>query len=108
MPFRKIDAEAEIQTRCESDPEFRRVYDIVDKEYALIEEAIVMRRRQGYTQEEIAKNAGLTQQAISRMEKLSNRPTLRNFIRYLDAAGLELIIQEKEEKDRVENPKILS
>ncbi|NLM12423.1 MAG: helix-turn-helix transcriptional regulator [Epulopiscium sp.] len=107
MPFRKLDVKAEIQHRCDKDPEFKEAYDIIDKEYTLIEKAVLMRKEQGYTQKQIAQQAGLTQQVISRIERLDNTPTLRNFIKYLDAAGLELIIKKKDKESKEEKEKVL-
>lgn len=107
MPFRKLDVKTEIQNRCDNDPDFKSSYDIIDKEYTLIEKAVLMRKEQGHTQKEVANQAGLTQQAISRMERLDNRPTLRNFIKYLDASGLELIIKKKDEETKEEKTKVL-
>lgn len=107
MPFRKLDVKSEIQHRCDKDPDFKESYDIIDKEYTLIEKAVLMRKEQGHTQKEVAQQAGLTQQAISRIERLDNRPTLRNFIKYLDAAGLELIIKKKDETTEEEKEKVL-
>jgi transcriptional regulator with XRE-family HTH domain len=47
------------------------------------------------SQRKIAERSGLKQQVISRIEKEGNSPTLRNFLKYLDAADLKIKIEKK-------------
>ena len=47
------------------------------------------------TQNDVAEEIGMPQQVISRMEKLGHSPTLRNFIKYIDAIGLDIKITKK-------------
>ena len=71
------------------------IYDAVKKEADIIRQAKKLRKELGITQPQIAKKSGMTQQMISRMEKLGNSPSLVNFIRYLDGAGLEMKIEKR-------------
>lgn len=51
---------------------------------------IRLRKEKGFTQSDMAKRTGLTQQAISTLEKCDRKPTLPNLIRYL--LGLDIDI----------------
>ena len=94
MPFVKVDIDKEIEKNMK-DPEFAREYEAVNKEFEVIRQAKKLRKEMGVTQPEIASKTGMTQQAISRMEKLGSSPSLINFTRYLNAAGLEMKIEKK-------------
>lgn len=96
MPFIKVNVKDEIDQMKKEDKEFARAYDVVEKEYALIEQGIKLRKSIGITQAELSQITGMTQQMVSRIETVGNSPTLRNFIRYLDVIGLEIKIAEKE------------
>lgn len=98
MPFIKADTKADIKRRIESDPEFAKAYEIIDKEYELIVQAVKERKNLNISQEQLAEKSGLKQQAISRIEKSEHNPTLRNFLRYLDGLGLHLKIEKKSKK----------
>jgi DNA-binding XRE family transcriptional regulator len=68
---------------------------LASKEYELIKQVTEIRKELGLTQSKIAEETGLTQQVVSRMEKLGHSPTLRNFIKYIDAMGLDIKITKK-------------
>ena len=56
------------------------------------------REKRGLTQKEVALRSGLSQQAVSRMECLTNLPTLTNLVKYMSALNVKLeVVQEKEE-----------
>ncbi|SKC70476.1 helix-turn-helix domain-containing protein [Maledivibacter halophilus] len=99
MPFVKVNVKEEINQMKKADPKFAEAYDAVKKEAELIRQAKKLRKELGVTQPEIAEISGMTQQMISRMEKLGNSPSLVNFIRYLDGAGLEIKIEKKSIND---------
>ena len=96
MPFIKADTKGDIKKRIESNPEFAKAYEIIDKEYNLIIQAVKERKELKISQEELAEKSGLKQQAISRIEKNEHNPSLKNFLRYLDGIGLALKIEKKE------------
>lgn len=103
MPFVKINPKEEKKKLREENPELKREFDIVDKEYELLKKAIEFRKGQKITQEDIADKSGLSQQSVSRIEKLGVEPTLRNFIKYIDAAGLQLVLEKKSDYNNKEN-----
>ena len=99
MPFEKVHIKEEINKRLENDTELKKAYDHVQNEYEIIKQLINMRNEIGFTQSDIARQSGLTQQMVSRIETVDNSPTLRNFIKYIDSMGLKIKIEKK-------NPKI--
>ncbi|SHJ53569.1 helix-turn-helix domain-containing protein [Paramaledivibacter caminithermalis] len=95
MPFVKADIKQEIEEMKKNDRDFAKAYNVIEEEYRLIEEAINLRKNIGISQCKVAEETGLTQQMVSRIEKVGNSPTLRNFLRYLDGIGLEIKIKKK-------------
>ena len=55
-----------------------------------MQSVISIRKELNLTQKEVSKKSGLTQQMISRMEKVDNSPTLANFLKYISALGLDI------------------
>lgn len=51
---------------------------------------IAKRNSKSLSQRDLAKKTGLTQQAISSMERLDRNPTLFNIIRYLSGLGIDI------------------
>ncbi|MCW7999841.1 transcriptional regulator [Clostridium sp. cpc1] len=90
MPFHKVDPEEEIKKSIERYPGLEIYMKQVDAQYKLIESLVKFRESTGITQKEVAERSGLTQQMVSRMEKIDNSPTLDTFLRYVLALGLEL------------------
>ncbi|MDA8228220.1 MAG: helix-turn-helix transcriptional regulator [Desulfitobacterium hafniense] len=100
MPFVKVNIQDETEKFQKEDPEFAREYEIIETEYELIKMAVEMRKQLGVTQPEIAQESGLSQQAVSRLEKVGHSPTLRNFLKYLSGMGIEIELKKKAmEKD---------
>ncbi|HBG11535.1 MAG TPA: XRE family transcriptional regulator, partial [Clostridium sp.] len=54
------------------------------------------RKEQDITQKELCERTGLTQQAISRIEKDNDiSPSLKNLIKYVNVSGYELTLSPK-------------
>lgn len=94
MPFIKINVKEEVELIKKDDSEPAKGYEIIERK--LLEDVRRMRKELGITQPDIARETGLSQQNISRMEKVGHSPTLRNFIRYLSGAGLEIEVRKSE------------
>jgi ribosome-binding protein aMBF1 (putative translation factor) len=90
MPFVEVDIDAIIETEKAKDPEFAKGFDLIQREYGLINEIIKARKRKGLSQKELAEILGLKQQVIFRIETRRNVPSLRDIIKISDALGLEL------------------
>lgn len=95
MPFQEWDIETDKKELMEHEQGFKESYLQVSKEYDLIKEAIKLRKEMNLTQKDISETTGMPQQEVSRMEKLGHSPTLKNFIKYLDAIGLDIKITKK-------------
>lgn len=87
IPFAKIHREAM------KDPEFRREYEALEPEFALISAIMDARLKKGMTQAEIARRAGTTQSAIARFESGRTNPTLDFASRVLRAVGSRLEVR---------------
>ena len=94
MPFKKIDVREIVKNERE-DSEFNQEYSKLKQEYKLIEKVADIRKQKKITQKELADATGVSQQAISRLEREKHIPQISTFIRILDGLDLELIIREK-------------
>ncbi len=95
MPFVGVKIDEVLEKKRRSEPEFKKVWDDSREEYRLIGEMISLRREEKVTQGELAKLVGSKQQAISRIEKKENSPSLRSFCNILNALGYELKIVKR-------------
>lgn len=95
MPFEKIDIKNIIKEKIETDPDFARIYNDTQEEFEIIKQIIAARQKRGFSQTTLAKNAGLTQQVVSRLENKGNSPTLKNFLKLTNALGYEVKLVEK-------------
>lgn len=98
MPFKKINAKDETNKRLENDAELKKAYEHAQHEYEVVKQLVKMRNEMGFSQSDVARQSGLTQQMISRIETVDNSPTLRSFIKYVDSLGLEIKIEKKSTK----------
>lgn len=90
MGFHRIDAEKEKRKAIEKNPDLEVYIGQAELQYRLIKEIAEYRKSAGITQKQVAERSGLTQQMVSRMEKIDNSPTLDNFLKYVLAIGLNL------------------
>lgn len=95
MPFKKVNVKEEVNKRLENDIELKMAYDSAQHEYEVVKQLVKLRNEMGFSQSDVAKQSGLTQQMVSRIETVDNSPTLRNFIKYIDSLGLEIKIEKK-------------
>lgn len=66
------------------------LYSVEDQEYRLIENLVAERKRQSLTQADISLRTGMSQQAVSRIEKYGNKPSLTNLLKYMKALNLDI------------------
>ena len=71
-------------------------YVVSDAEKKLVDQMVVIRKEKKMSQAQLARLTGYKQQAISRLEKKENSPTLRVFANILYALGYELQIVKRE------------
>jgi DNA-binding XRE family transcriptional regulator len=75
------------------DPEFRKAYDALDEEFAVITALIAFRKQQDLTQEQLAERAGMRQSAIARFETVGSNPTIKSLFRLAEGLGARLEIK---------------
>ncbi len=73
---------------------FRKAYEDLAEEYALVREMISARARVGLSQEAVAERMGTTKSAISRLEAAGKHsPSLTTLKKYAHAVGCHLEIK---------------
>ncbi len=94
MPFQEINIDEIIKEKCKN-PEFKKHYDAISMEYNFIWKIVKARKDRGLTQKALAKQIGVSQQEISRFERLRHVPRLSSLMKIVDAIGLELKLVNK-------------
>ena len=74
------------------DPEYRREYDALEEEFALIAAVAKARARAGLSQAQLAKRMKTTQSAVARLESGRGKPSTRTLTRFAKATGHRLKI----------------
>lgn len=99
MPFTKIDIQKEDSEfrKMLEDPERRKQYDLFEKEYELKKMLTEARKQEHITQQELSSRTGLSQQAISRIERVNETGgfTFRTLFKYLDGIGYDLSLKKR-------------
>ncbi|MCR4625174.1 MAG: helix-turn-helix domain-containing protein [Lachnospiraceae bacterium] len=89
MPFTKANIskeKQELEQLIASNEESRKTYDDFQARINLQKELIAMRKAENLTQADVAKATGLSQQAVSRIEK-GTGATINSLIKYLSGIG---------------------
>jgi transcriptional regulator with XRE-family HTH domain len=73
-------------------PEYRREYEALDEEFAVISALIDARTSAGLTQEQLAERMETSQSTIARLESGRTIPSGRTLARYAKATGTRLRI----------------
>jgi transcriptional regulator with XRE-family HTH domain len=74
------------------DPEYRKEYEALDEEFALIEAVAKARMRAGLTQAQLAKRMKTTQSTVARLESGRGKPSTSTLQRFAKATGHRLKI----------------
>jgi ribosome-binding protein aMBF1 (putative translation factor) len=73
-------------------PDYKREYDALEEEFAMIQALIHARVSAGLTQEQLAERMETSQSAIARLESGRTMPSGRTLARYAKATGTTLKI----------------
>ena len=73
-------------------PAYRKAYDALGSEFALVDALIQARTRARLSQAEVASRMGTTESAVSRLESGRVKPSTRTLERYAQATGHRLRI----------------
>lgn len=95
MSFNKVNIKSAVQEQ-RKDKEFDLEYNKIKQEYKLIDKFVEIRKERNITQKELAEIAGVSQQAISRLELEKHIPKMDTFMKILDGLDLELVIRERQ------------
>lgn len=93
MAFQRVNPSEKTKKRIEKDENFKYCIESAQSEYELIQMLVKIREENGLTQSDISARTGLTQQMISRIEKIGNMPRLDNFLKYVSALGVKIKIE---------------
>ena len=75
------------------DPEFKKEYDALEPQFAVIKAIIDARREKGITQKELSELTGIAQGDISKLENGSANPSIKTLKRVATALGKRLKIE---------------
>jgi ribosome-binding protein aMBF1 (putative translation factor) len=73
-------------------PKYKKAYDNLEEEYAIIGAMLDARSRAGMTQAQLARKLKTTQSAIARLEGGKGNPSLQTLSRFAAATGTKLKI----------------
>lgn len=83
----------EIHKEWMKDPEFKKAYDELDLEYALIRAILDARINKGITQKQLAEKIGTKQSSIARFESGNYNPTLAFVQKLAGALGAKIRVE---------------
>ena len=87
------------------EPDYRKEYEALEEEFALIAEVARARMRAGLSQAQLAKRMKTTQSTIARLESGRGRPSTRTLERFAKATGHRLKISFEPVKGKGTNGK---
>lgn len=73
-------------------PDFKREYDALDKEFELIDELLKARSEAKMTQAQVAEAMGVKQSAVARIESENLDMKYSTLVNYLNAVGKRIAI----------------
>lgn len=94
MSMKKIKfvTQEELDRRLMKKPGFKKAYDDLELEFAIIGALIDARAKHGMTQEKLAKKIGTKQSAIARLESGRSNPTFAFIQKLSEALDLKLTV----------------
>ncbi|MDO8576314.1 MAG: helix-turn-helix transcriptional regulator [bacterium] len=92
MEKMKFITHEELHRRLMKKPGFKKAYDDLELEFAIIGAMIDARAKRGMTQEKLAKKIGTKQSAIARFESGRSNPTLAFVQKLSDALNLKITV----------------
>lgn len=74
-------------------PEFKKEYEALEPEFAIIQAMIDARKNTGITQKQLAERTGINQADISRLENGNANPSIRTLKKLAEGLGMKLKIE---------------
>ena len=75
------------------DPEFRKEYEALQPEHAVVQAIIDARKNAGLNQKELSERTGIAQGDISKLENGNANPSIRTLQRLAAAMGMTLKVE---------------
>ena len=75
------------------DPEFRKEWDALEPEFAIVQALIDARKTVGLTQKQLSERTGIAQSDISKLENGDGNPSLKTLKRLAFAMGMNLKLE---------------
>ncbi len=75
------------------DPSFKKEYDELEPEFAIMRAMVDARKKTGLTQEELSVRTGIAQSDISKLENGNANPSLKTLKRLADGMGMTLKVE---------------
>jgi len=75
------------------DPEFRKEWDALEPEFAIVQALIDARKNVGLTQKQLSERTGIAQSDISKLESGGGNPSLRTLKRLAAAMDMTLRLE---------------
>ena len=75
------------------DPEFRKEWDALEPEFAIVQTLIDARKNVGLTQKQLSERTGIAQSDISKLESGDGNPSLKTLKRLAAAMDMTLRIE---------------
>lgn len=75
------------------DEDFKKEWDAIEPEFAIIQAMIDARKSVGMTQKELAERTGIAQGDISKLETGSANPSLKTLQRLAEGMGMRLKLE---------------
>lgn len=76
-------------------PEFRKEWESLEPEYAIMQALIDARNEAGITQTELSRRTGIAQTDISKLERGNGNPSLKTLKRLAEGLGMTLELKFK-------------
>ena len=93
--IRSVDLEQVINEKMTTNPDFKKAWEDSQNEYDLIHQIVHIRKMKKKTQTQLAKEAGCSQQVISRFENRECQSTFSTVCKIVNSLGYRLVLEPK-------------
>ena len=76
-----------------SDPEFKKEWDALEPEFAIVQAMIDARKESGLTQKQLSEHTGIAQADISKLESGNGNPSVKTLQRLAAGMGMRVKIE---------------
>lgn len=84
---------SQVRERLMADPEFRKEYDALEEEFALIGAMLDARQKAGLTQAQVAERMGVKQPVVAKIEGGKSNVSFDTLKRYAHATGCKVKVE---------------